>query len=51
MQSVIDFLTNNSTVIFASLFAISELLSLVPAIKSNGIFQLIFNFLAGKVAK
>lgn len=29
-------------IIVAALFAISEALSLIPAIKSNGVFQMIF---------
>jgi hypothetical protein len=39
------------TAIVTCLFAISEGLSLIPSVKSNGIFQLIFNilkYLAGK---
>lgn len=32
-------------IILAALFAISEALSLVPAIKSNGVFLLIYNLL------
>lgn len=38
---------NDSTyiIILGILFGISELLSLVPSIKANGIFQLIYRFL------
>lgn len=39
-------LTNEELLIIAgALFAVSEALSLIPAVKSNGIFQLIFNAL------
>lgn len=37
--------------IFGALFAVSEALSLIPALKSNSVFQLIYNSLkklAGK---
>ena len=36
---------NIITVIAGALFAVSEALSLIPAIKSNGILQGIFNFI------
>ena len=38
-------------IIVSALFAVSEALSLIPAVKSNGIFQLVFNVIkkvAGK---
>jgi hypothetical protein len=38
----------NKVVILSALFAISEALSLIPAVKSNGIFQAVFKIL-GKV--
>lgn len=41
MQTIID----NWGIIAAALLVISEALSLIPAIKSNGIFQLIINVL------
>jgi len=31
--------------VLAALFAISELLSLIPSVKSNGVFQLLYNLL------
>ena len=37
--------TNTLLIIVAAALAISEALSLIPGIKSNGIFQLIFNIL------
>jgi len=43
--------TETVTVISVALLAISEGLSLIPAVKSNGIFQLVYNLLkkvAGK---
>jgi hypothetical protein len=33
---------NTYAIIFAALLAVSEALSLIPAVKSNGIFQLLF---------
>ena len=38
-------------VIIGCLFAISEALSVIPAVKANGIFQAIFNILKALVAK
>ena len=41
-------------VILAAALAISEALSMIPGLKSNGIFQLVYNvlkFLAGKGKK
>lgn len=33
------------TVIFGCLFAISEALTVIPSVKSNGVFQMIYNVL------
>ena len=35
----------SATIILAALLAISEALSLIPQVKSNGIFQLVHNLL------
>lgn len=35
----------DGAVIFGALWAVSEALSLIPAVKSNGVFQLVFNML------
>lgn len=43
--------TQTISLILAALFAVSEALSLIPAVKSNGVFQLVFGILkklAGK---
>lgn len=40
-----------STVIAAALFAVSEALSLIPAVKSNGVFQLIVDLLRAVAKK
>jgi len=37
--------TTTVAVIIAALLAISEALSLIPAVKANGIFQVIWNIL------
>ncbi len=45
---------NNIAIVFAVLFAASEALSLIPAIRANSIFQMIWNLLkvlAGKKNK
>lgn len=38
-------------IVFGVLFGISEALSLIPGVKSNGIFQLVFNVLASLAGK
>lgn len=45
-ENNMDFLTMidpKLTVVFGAAWAVSEALSLIPAVKSNGIFQLIYN--------
>lgn len=36
---------NTLAIIFGVLFGISEALSMIPALKSNGIFQMVLNIL------
>ncbi len=57
MTSILSLLGIGATVdptafvIVTALFAVSEALSLIPQVKSNGIFQLVFNVIkkvAGK---
>lgn len=38
-------ITDNWTVILGGLLAVSELLALIPSVKSNSIFQLLFGWL------
>ena len=47
MDSIVAFLSDptNQAVILGFLFALSEVLSLIPSIKSNGVFQAIFNLI------
>lgn len=47
MQFVID----NSAVLLGAALAVSEALSLIPAVKSNGIFQLIVNVIKSIAGK
>jgi hypothetical protein len=42
-----EFITENFTQIVVALLAISEVVSLLPGVESNGIFQLIVNVLEG----
>jgi len=48
---MIQFITDNGTVILAVLFGISELLANIPSVKANSIFQLIFGWLKSKQPK
>lgn len=41
MDNIISFVVENKAIILFFLFALSEGLSLIPAVKSNGVFQLI----------
>jgi len=43
--------TSTILIIVSAALAISEVLSLIPAIKSNGIFQLIYNMLKALAGK
>lgn len=45
MASVIDWVMANKAVILGVLLAISEVLALVPGIKANSIFTLLFGWL------
>lgn len=47
---MLQFLQDHSSAILGSLLAISEGLSLIPGLKSNGIMQAIVNFLKSAVA-
>jgi len=44
-MELLTFVQDNSVVILGALLAASEVLALVPSIKSNGIFQLVVNML------
>ena len=44
-KNSIGLILSNWTVIFGFLFALSEILALIPVIKQNGIFQAIFGWL------
>ena len=41
----------NLLIITAALFAVSEALSLIPSVKANGVFQLIFGLLKTLLGK
>ena len=43
--SLLGILTTNSAIILGAFLAVSEALAIIPAIKSNSIFQLIVNIL------
>jgi hypothetical protein len=43
MTGVIQFFVDNQVVILGVLFFLSEALSLIPQVGSNGVFQLIFS--------
>lgn len=44
-MEIVAFIGLNKVVILAFLFASSELLALVPDIKANSVFQVIFNII------
>lgn len=46
-----EWLQANAGLVFGLLFSISEFLALVPVIKSNSIFQLVFNWIKGMAGK
>lgn len=48
MQTVISFVTENQVVLIGLALAVSEVLSLIPSVKANGIFQIVVNLLKSK---
>lgn len=42
-SGILSFISQNATLLFAVLWGLCETLSLIPSIKSNSIFTLIFN--------
>lgn len=38
-----EFLSENKVVLLAFLFSLSEVLALIPSVKSNSVFQLVWN--------
>jgi len=42
---MVQFITDNYGAIITGLLLLSEALSLIPAVKANGIFQLLFGWL------
>lgn len=46
---MLEWLTANAAMVLGVLLGISEALALVPGIKSNSIFQLVYNFLKSVV--
>ena len=45
MANLINWVMANKAVVFAALFFLSEALALIPSIKANSVFQLVFGFL------
>ncbi len=45
------FLQSNSAIILGALLGLSEVLALIPSVKANSIFQLIYNFLVSEKPK
>ena len=48
---MIQFIIDHKEIILGILFGISELLSFVPSIKANGVFQFIFDLLNKAIKK
>ena len=42
---MIQFITENKAVLLGAALALSELLALIPSVKANSIFQLVFGWL------
>ena len=51
MDAVLVWLQQNVALILAVLLGLSEALALIPSVKSNSIFQLVYNFLKGFAPK
>ena len=48
---MIQFLIENKVVILGLLFSLSEVLSLIPSVKANGVFQLMSGLVAKALGK
>lgn len=51
MAQIMAFLAQNSAIIFGFLFALSEIIGLIPSVKASGVFQAIYNFLKDRAGK
>lgn len=52
MQAILNFFSGaNWVMVFGVLFAISEALAMIPAIKSNGVFQMLLSLFAKLAGK
>lgn len=50
-MQVIQFIVDNKAIVLGFLFALSELLSLIPGVKANGVFDFIFKALQSAKAQ
>ena len=50
-MGVVDFILAHKVVILGFLFATSEVLALIPSVKSNSVFQLIVNAIKKALGK
>lgn len=48
---VFEFLVANKVVLLGFLLALSEVLALIPSVKSNSVFQLVVNFVKKLLGK
>lgn len=51
MEAVIEFVIVNKLVILGFLFALSEVLALVPSVKANSVFQVIVSIVKKALGK
>lgn len=42
---------DDQTIIIAALFAVSEALSLIPSVRANGVFQLVYSLIRKLASK
>lgn len=50
MQAVIQSIIDHKALIITVLFFLSEILALVPSVKANSVFQLLFSFVSKEKA-
>lgn len=48
---MIEFLQNNYVALLVALLALSEVLALIPSVKSNSVFTLVYNLLKSLAKK
>lgn len=50
IMGIVSWISSHQAVLYGALFAVSEVLALVPGVSGNGVFDAVFKFLKAKQA-